>query len=503
MSTYSINISTPTESTSYFLTGDLESGSNFKLLLDRLPDNLDKLINPRDLRDVMLSLQDSVIFKETSTSGMKYIGIDTGNPSDRDLKRKILLGKRSFSGTFSYTDPQTIHIMDGLTTQDSDLFIYNSKEDTQQQITTRMQLISGVNYSLNEQMPYIQSQVVSGLVESRSLDFINRLGDIDIRSNFSNISINSITFSSASDFLTQTTLSGSNNKVLVWNDLNSQLEFGDLIFPATSSLGTQSETLEIIGNPVNVNDYPLEFTDNRRSSYETGDISYGSQFTNVSIQEMLRRMIYDYLPPTSSVRILAPFELGIAEVGTFPGPVIEWTINKKTLPTLQTSLTNMIPGVYPPITNPEYETVVGQSNGVVISPIGTASTSFQVIVNDGVQSFTTSTSIRGIYPYFWGFSQLSSMTTIGLQFLEKSVLPFGDKEVQLFGSGNFYFIYSDEYPSLDDVLDENGDSIFSDFEPVSVSNFSSPTGLWSGHQFKVYKIENITKNTPVNWTFEY
>jgi len=496
MSTYSINISTPTEATSYLLTGNLEAGSNFKLLLDRLPDNLDKLVVPRDLRDVMLSLWDSVVFKETSTSGIKYIGIDAGNPTDRDLKKKILLGKRSFSGTFSYTDPQTVHVMDGLTTTDSDLFIYNTKRDNQQQITTRTQFISGVNYSLNDRMPVIQSQIISGLTESRSLDFINRLGEIDIRSNSGNISINSITFSNIVDFSSQV----SNNKVLVWNDSTSQLEFGDLIFPATSSLGTQSESLEIIGNPVNVNDYPLEFTDSRRSSFETGDISYGSQFTNVSIQEMLRRMIYDYLAPRSSVRILAPFDLGIAEVGTFPGPVIEWTINKKTLPTLQTSLTNMIPGVYPPITNSEYETVVGQSNGVVISPIGTASTSFQVIVNDGVQSFTASTSINGVYPYFWGFSQLSSMTTIGLQFLEKSVLPFGDKEVQLFGSGNFYFIYSDEYPELSDILDEN--SLSTGFT-LSVSNFSSPTGLWSGHQFKVYKIENITKNTPVNWTFEY
>ena len=496
MSTYSINISTPTETTSYFLTGDLGTFSNFRLLLDRLPDNLDKLIQPRDLRDTMLSLWDSVVFKQTTTSGFEYVGIDAGNPINRDLNKKILLGKRSFSGTFSYSDPQTMHVMQGLTGSDSDIFIYNTKGDTEQQIRTRFQIISGNDYSLNQNMPYIQSQVISGSTESRSFDLVNQLGDINIDSDFGNLNINSITFSTISDYNSQI----SNNKVLLWN--GSEMEFGDLVFPATSSLGTQSEVLEIIGNPINVNGFPIEFSDSRRSSFGVGDITLGSSFTNISLEEMLRRIIYDYLPPTSSVRILPPFDSGIAEVGTFPGPVIEWTINKKTLNTLQTSLTNMIPGSYPPITNSEYETVVGQSNGVVISPIGTQSTIFSVIVNDGTQTNTSSTSIRGIYPYFWGFSNLSTMTTIGLQNLQKFVLEEGDKEIEVFGEGNFYFIYPENYADLSNIIDQNNTLISSSFSQTT-QNFSSPTGLWASQMFKVYKIENIIQNTPVIWTFEY
>lgn len=496
MSTYSINISSPTETTSYFLTSDLGTFSNFRLLLDRLPDNLDKLINPRDLRDTMLSLWDSVVFKQTTTSGIEYIGIDAGNPSNRDLNKKMLLGKRSFSGTFSYSDPQTMHVMQGLTASDSDIFIYNTKVDTQQQIRTRFRIISGNDYSLNQSMPYIQSQVISGTTQSRSLDFVNQLGDINIESNSGNLILNSITFSTISDYSSQI----SDNKVLLWN--GSEMEFGDLAFPATSSLGTQSEVLDIIGNPVNVNGFPIEFSDSRRCSFETGDIIFGSSFTNISLEEMLRRIIYPYLPPTSSIRILPPFNLGIAEIGTFPAPIIEWRINKKTLPTLQTALTNMIPGSYPPITNSEYETVVGQSNGVVISPIGTQSTIFSVIVNDGTQSTTSSTSIRGIYPYFWGFSNLSTMTTIGLQNLQKFVLEQGDKEVEIFGEGNFYFIYPSDYDDLVDVKDQNNISIIGSFS-TTTQNFSSPFGLWAGKLFKVYKIENIIQNTPVTWTFEY
>ena len=491
MSTYSVNISTPTETTSYFLTGDLGTFSNFKLLLDRLPDNLDKLINPRDLRDVMLSLWDSVVFKQTlSTTGIEYIGIDTGNPNNNDLNKKILLGKRSFSGTFSYSDPQTMHVMQGLTSSDSDIFIYNTKGDNQQQIRTRMQILNNDFLNFNT---YLQSQVVTDVIETRTFDIINN-GDLKISTN-DHVLINSITFSKSSDFSSQP----SDGKVLIWG--GDKLELGDLTLPPIDTLGTQSEPLEIIGNPVNVNDYSIEFTDNRRSSFKTGDIDYGSSFNNISLEEMLRRILYDYLPPTSSVRILPPFNLGIAEVGTFPGPVIEWTINKKTLPTLQTSLTNMIPGSYPPITNEEYETVVGQSNGVVISPIGTQSTVFSVIVNDGTQSNTSSTSIRGVYPYFWGFSNLSTMTTIGLQDLQKFVLLEGDKEVEVFGEGNFYFIYPSEYTDLIDIKNEIGDTIAASFSQTT-QVFSSPTGLWSGQSFKVYKIENIIQNTPVIWTFE-
>lgn len=498
MSTYSINISSPFETTSYFLTGDLGTGSNFELLLDRLPDNLDKLIEPRDIRDTMLSLRDSVVFKQTSgTSSIDYVGIDAADnllsPSDRDLNKKMLFGKRSFSGTFSYTDSQTIHIMDGLNT-DTDIFIYNTKGDTQQQLRTRVQLISGTDYQLNTQMPYIQSQVVSGVTTSLSFDFFNRLGEIKYESENNNVSLNSITFSTINQYTSQI----SNNKFLVWD--GNQLVFDELLI--TSTVGSQSESLFISGNPVNVNGFPIEFQDSRKSSFQTGDITLGSTFNNdVSIEEMLRRIIYDYLPPTSGIRILPPFNTGYVEIGSFPPIILEWSIRKKTLPTLQTSLTNMIPGIYPPILNNEYETVIGQSNGIVISPVGATSTTFQITVSDGTQLNTSGVSVEGVYPYFWGFSQLTTMTTIGLQSLEKYVDGSGDKEVQILGSGNFFFVYPESYVLLSDILDENNISIISSFIVTNSQNFTSPTGLWAGQLYRVYKIENFTQNNPVNWTF--
>jgi len=493
MSTYSINISTPTESTSYNLSDE----SQFDYLLNQLPDNLDKLINPRDLRDVMLSLWSSVPFKITSASGStnRYIGLDTGNPSgDRDVKNKILIGKRAFSGTFSYTPSHDI-LDNSLYSSDVDLFLYNTKRDSVQQITTRMIIVSGTNVGTFRNSPYIQSQVVSS-PQSLSLDFVNPIGDININSSFGNILINSITFSTIGE------LSGtpSNGKVLLLG--NNGLTWGDLTFPTVSDLGTSSESLNILGSPVNVNLYPIEFTDSRRASYEIGDIKYGDKFDAVPLSEMLRRMIYNYLPPTCSISIDPPFSSGYVEVGTFPTPILTYTINKKSLPTLITGLSNMIPGNYPPITSPEYTNVTAQSQGIVISPITSASTVFTITVSDGVQGNSASTSITGIYPYFYGFSDLSTMTTIGLASLTKLVENKSDKTVDITGQGNLYFIYPKDYGTLSNIYDNLGNTASASFS-VSSQLFSSPTGLWASEEFWVYKWSGVSQIGPPSENFQF
>jgi len=499
MSTYSINISTPTESTSYKLP------DYFNDLLNRLPDNEDKIINPRDLRDVMLSLWSSVPFKETS-SYQDYVGIDTGNPSgDRDVKNKIFLGKRAFSGTYSYTSSHDILGNTSFFTNDTDIYFFNTKIDTDQQTTTRVSLLSGNNFNLLGNSPYIQSQVVSGTNQTLSLDFVNTSGDIDVRSDYATVSINEIAFPT----LVENTASASNDKVLFWDDTNNKLYWDFISLPALSTIGTSSEPLVIYGsptniNPTNLNGYSLDFTDNRRCPVEIGDIIYGDTFQNISISEMLRRIIYNYLPPTCDIEILPPFESGYAEVGTYPTPTLEYTINKKTLPTLITGLSNMIPGAYPPITTPTYTTIVDQSTGIVISPITATSTEFKITVSDGTQSNSAAVELTGIYPYFYGFSTLSTMTTIGLASLTKIVEPIGDKEVDITGTGNLYFAYPKDYGTLSAIYDELNNNILGSFS-VSDLILSSPTGLWASEQYYIYQWDSVPQVGPpsVNYQFVY
>jgi hypothetical protein len=56
-------------------------------------------------------------------------------------------------------------------------------------------------------------------------------------------------------------------------------------------------------------------------------------------------MIYEYLPPLSTLLI----DYKYAEVGTYPTPVLSYTITKRTLSTETTALSNMIPSSYPSI----------------------------------------------------------------------------------------------------------------------------------------------------------
>jgi len=92
-----------TNSTSFEFTNNI--------VLENLKDNEEYYILPRYLRDMIISVWDTTIFKPTYASGssVEYIGIDSGLADDlqqkpnRDLEiNKILIGKRSYSGTHSY-----------------------------------------------------------------------------------------------------------------------------------------------------------------------------------------------------------------------------------------------------------------------------------------------------------------------------------------------------------------------------------------------------------------
>ena len=82
--TYSINVGTSTEA---LRKQDINS-----VLLD-LPDNTQKLISPKDVRDAFLTSWANSAFKQTiGQANIEYLGIDSGNPSDRDIKQKIFIG---------------------------------------------------------------------------------------------------------------------------------------------------------------------------------------------------------------------------------------------------------------------------------------------------------------------------------------------------------------------------------------------------------------------------
>lgn len=513
MATYSINTGTSTETMTYNIIG--ATAIDLSPVLDILKDNSNKEINPKDIRDAVLTSFSNSAFKQTlaSQSTISYIGVDTVNPNylNKDVKKKVYFGKRAFSqlNSYSYTDDI---MTSSLLNSDTDIFLYNTKKDTVSNNRTKIAILAGTNSSLYTNSPYLQSQIITvGTYSSLSLDIVNptltgaTYTVINFNSDSGTVSFNNIAFPSpqSSYGLIPGLTAAGNNRVLKWN--NGILGWDDILLPDTSYIGVTGSAINIYGSPVNVNGYPLEFTDSRQCTVAIGDIQLGETFNSVSIVEMLRRMVYDYLPPTCSLSVLPPYSSGYVEVGSTPLIKLGYTINKKSLPTQTSIFSYMIPSSYPPITTNGQVSVSGTVNGVVITPITSATTSFTITVNDGTQSNSSSATVTGIYPYFYGFSSLTTMTTAGLAALTKLVEPQGIKNIDVIGNGNLYFIYDSNYPLLSAIYNEFGNTISGSFSSPTILTLSSPTGLWASKQFRVYQYNGVPQIGPpsINYQFKY
>jgi hypothetical protein len=191
--TFSINSGQLTEST---------RKPNVISVLNDIQDNTQKLISPRDVRDAFLSTWANSPFKVTTPNSLanyEYIGLDSSNPGNRDIKQKILLGKRSYGN---------LDVMSNfLLGSETDIFLFNTKPDTVTQSSTKIAILSGTNSNLYYLAPYIESY--TDITESKTdLNVINpgQNGSINLFSQTGRVSINDIvfptvaeTFGSASD----------------------------------------------------------------------------------------------------------------------------------------------------------------------------------------------------------------------------------------------------------------------------------------------------------------
>ena len=505
--TFSINTSTSTQATVYNIIG--ATAVDLSDVLTNLHDNQNKEITPVIIRNSILTAWSSSAFKQTlaSQSSTYYIGVDTGDTdySNKDVKSKVYFGKRAFSGTSSYSPNHDIMTSTILNRID-DVFLFNTKRDSVSNNRTRISVLSGTNSSLFSTSPYIQSQKITtnGTYSALSLDFINETigggtsSTIAFRSDYGTVSFNNIVFPT----IQYSSLTASNDKVLTWN--NGSMIWDVMSYSTINYIGATNSTTNIYGSPVNINGFPLIFTDNRPCTNAIGDIQLGESFNSESIVQMLKRIIYPYLAPECTITLRAPHSSGYVEVGSSPLIKLDYTITKRSLPTLTTSLSYMIPSSYPAIVSPGQVLVSGSASGVIISPVTSATTSFTITVSDGTQSNSATTHVKGIYPYFHGFSNLSTMTTAGLASLNKVVESKSDKNIDVIGSGNLYFIYDADYPVLSGIINEFGNTISSSFSS-SVLTLSSPTGLWASKQFRVYQYNGVSQIGPpsVNYQFKY
>lgn len=488
--TYSLNTGTDTESISYNISDD----TVFNDLINRLSDNDDNEINPKDLRDAILSIFSNSVFKETTNGSKYYIGIDTNNPSDNDLEKKILLGKREISPV------EDTFIPDLASSTASDIYFYNTKKNSLLDGETKISILSSDDPILFETSPYISSQYVSD-INKLAFNFVNQNGNINLESTSDHISINSASFSTSASFSSYDL----NGKILKYEE--DKITLGDVEF-LVSGLTSSSE-INIYGDTF-LNGYFLEFTDNRKVPIDLGSLVMGETFDSYPLSELVKRVIYEELPPSVTLNILPPYNLGFIEVGTIPNDLkLKYTIFKRSLPIVTTTLSNMIPTTLGPITGEPFQLITGTASGTITPApaiIGTQSYTITSYDSSG-KIGTNSVNAEVVFPFFYGIG-VNNTTNYNMFFLNKLVVDKRDIEVKFTGSGNIYFMYPEEYGLLNSVLDELGNNIINDFDdgintPISF-NYTSPDGNWASINYYIYEsISTYNLSTPTLFNFKF
>lgn len=506
--TYSINVGNPTEA---LRKQDINS-----VLLD-LPDNTQKLISPKDVRDAFLSAWATSAFKQTiGQASIEYLGIDSGNPYNRDIKEKIFIGKRNYGG---------LDVMNNslLTNTNNDIYLYNTKSDSSATQSTKIVILAGTNSILHTNAPYIQSNSINSNT-AIDLNLVNPSlfsGPINIFSNTGRVAINGITFPTVAE----TSASASNGRILKYSGSypNGVLRW---VEPTVSiaNIGTIGLPTNIYGSPSKVNGYPLEFVDPsivpqtiggvvQGSSFSENSFYNGSTYQNWPLSEVIRKILYPYVPPALSLSVtnggVDYFSTGITHSALFDYSITRYSNIVSSYNISGTTYSGL-----------SFSGSVGSQLSATFSSNiygNTASTQNYVLSardNPFILTFSHSAtaSVRFVHPFFYGFSlsninftssgpTLASQLGTYMNSANRLVVPyFGPSQsisVPYVGSGYVYFVVPFSYPILSKIKDPNG-FIIHDSGSFSYSAFTysgpgsiTPTGgndlATPTPQWRIYK----------------
>ena len=502
--TYSINIGTEYEA---YRLPDILS------VLKNIPDNTHKLISPKDVRDAFLSTwANSPIKQTTTTTGVEYIGIDSGNPANRDIKQKIFLGKRNFGGSDVLNNTL-------LNNQNNDIYFFNTKSDSVDQSNTRIAILSGTISSLYTQAPYIESRSDGSKFdfEFRNPSLSN--GSINIYSSTGRVAINGIIFPTVAE----SSASASNGKVLRYYGTypNGSLRW-DNTNVSIAVVGSPGTPTNLYGSSVNVNGFPLEFINETNvpskvggipvgASFSSGSFLNGSTYQNWPIVEVLRNLIYPYIQPSINLKATNNSSLNsFAEIGTTVSVTLDYDMGiypradneyvsdyyitsyepnpigailyPKNTPYCGLSFSTQLPGT----------TFSGSINLIKYrETYGTVNFAFNVTDVPGLTassypfgfSYSGTASLGYVYPIFYGFTS-SVIDTSGVIFsdgvksIEKLIQPYpglsNSISFNVNGTGYFYFCYPTAYFSdVKTIKDPNGFILYNN--DLSVSTFTYST----------------------------
>ena len=477
--TFSINSGQLTEST---------RKPNVISVLNDIQDNTQKLISPRDVRDAFLSTWANSPFKITtpnSLANFEYIGIDSNNPSNRDIKEKILLGKRSYGN---------LDVMnDYLLGSDTDIFLFNTKPDSVTQSSTKISILAGTNSGLYQYAPYIESNVNSSET-AIDLNIINPAlsGAINILSTTGRVAINQVLFPTVAE----TSGSASDGRILRYRGTypSGYLKWEDPTI-TLNSIGTPGYPTNIYGSTVSVNGFPIEFIDDDYVPNSIGGVATGSTFPassffngttyqNWPVTEVLKELLYPYVPPVLELSVINAVTGTIyAEVGTTASVTInskvttyqrnanEKIFNYQIIP--NTSYTGLsfsgLPGsfVSHTILTTTYSSVPATALGSIKTWTLNVSDSSLITF-----SYSKTATIQYVYPIYYGFtSSVINSTNFNsiVSTLNKVILPYpgsgGSFSFPYNGSGYIYFIHV-----KDSVWENSGAPVQSGLQQIQDPN---------------------------------
>lgn len=502
MSTYSIG-NPPT---------DAEKLSDLQSVFNVLLDNTSKQISPKYVRDAIYTLWENNIFKPTGISGssVEYIGIDQDF-----VKEKIYIGNKKINNSNVLNND--------LLNTDVDIFLSNTRADGLSNYNTKIAILAGTgsNYFAGDlASPYIEASVVTTpygnyinfniVNKSRAVNGLTSFGgDINIKSDWGNISLNGVILPTYAE----------NN--------NSSLEGYSLVYRWNS--GTPTANWEQVPTQSVVGSATMTFTESTPVPTQLGGIAAGETFSNVPIDEMLRRLLYPYIPPTISISI-TPALIESGNTFSVSSLLMDYTA-VRTSSTASITFFNTTLGSV----SGSFNTVpVGSTSGVVTPLLFNTSTptafswnlsgtqsyvswTWSVSISDSIgPTSVSSDSIGVVLPWYYGSSSYSATASANINAIlgtsstyemskltpiitnpalspsssYNKTLVLKTLNLNPYNQGYLYFGYPADFPDLAEIIDPNNYNVISSFQKYVLSNIDSPNSYWSGKDYKFYIYTN-------------
>ena len=539
--------------------GTFSSGStitnelgSIQQIINFLPDNSTGVIVPKNFRDGFYTLWENSIIKPTSvtSSTSEYIGIAQSQLIRNDVNwyPKIYFGPKLVNGG---------SVMNNylLENSDVDFFFYTTKDTTGGNYNTKLSFLAGTSsFWTNGSLvaPYLQAKVETTLdgdyidLNITNPSFVGDTqsnyygGNLNLMSENGYVTINNFNFPKIGQMN-----SSNEGKVLRYRWIAGKA-YGFWEDPYTQSITSISSgsTVSIVGNPVMISGY--RFSDSRTVATAIGGIQAGETFSDVEIFDLLRRLIYTYVPPTLTTDILlndvSTEMIESGDSSTYNSLILEYRINKNATYSISYfDFTNSSPNYIGTLPIPSLI-----SDGITVGTFSLDAVGGSFLLGtqtSGIQSWTLSmndtypytqsstSTLEIVLPFYYGVSDLEATqsTTLNsilgtgsdvinklypfLSHTVKATASSSDNKYQYIttqgvgagvnGKGFIYFGYPSDYPYLVEIKDQNGfvqqvGGVGGDFYTHSIS-ITSPNGWWSDKTYTFY-ISAASSSVPVSTT---